>query len=112
MERREHAVGRLDEQHARVARVDRAEVAPQRVAGQLGDLAGHLDPGRPGADHDERQPGTAARLIVLEPARLEGSEKPRWHGDRALERLDLRRRDAPLVMAEVGVVPATGYAEP
>ena len=91
-----------------MARVDRAEVAPQRVAGQLGDLAGDLDPGRPGADHDERQPGTAARLVVVELGRLEGGEESRSHGDRALERLDLRGPVAPLVVAEVGVVRAAG----
>ena len=38
---------------ARVRGVDAAEVPAQRAAGQLGDLAGHLDAGRAGADHDE-----------------------------------------------------------
>ena len=33
-----------------------AEVAAQRVARELGDLPGHLDAGRAGADDDERQP--------------------------------------------------------
>ena len=91
-----------------MARVDRAEVAPQRVAGQLGDLAGHLDPGRPAADDDEGQPRTAAHLVVLELGRLEGRQEPCSHGDGALERLDLRGRVAPLVVAEVGVVRAAG----
>jgi hypothetical protein len=44
---------RFDEQHASLAWIDRAKVAAQRVARQLGDLAGHLDAGRPGADHDD-----------------------------------------------------------
>jgi hypothetical protein len=63
-ERRERVVSRLDEQHPRVARIDRAEVAPQLLAGRRGGLAGHLDQGRPGTDPDERQPGTAACLVV------------------------------------------------
>ena len=55
------------------ARVDRAKVAAQRVARQLGDLAGHLDAGRAGADDDERQPGAAPRGVVVELGRLEGA---------------------------------------
>ena len=46
----------LDEDDPGVGRVDRAEVAPQRVAGDFADRPGHLDPGRPAADDDERQP--------------------------------------------------------
>ena len=40
---------------AGVAGVDRAEVAREGAVRQLGDLAGHLHPGRAGSDHDERQ---------------------------------------------------------
>ena len=47
---------RLHEQDAGAPRVDDAEVAPQRVPRQLGDLSGHLDAGRPGADDDEGEP--------------------------------------------------------
>jgi hypothetical protein len=40
------------------------------------DLPGHLDPGRPVAGHDERQPRTAARLDVVELGRREGGKEP------------------------------------
>ena len=36
-------------------RVDRAEIARQRLAGELGHGTGHLDAGRPAADDDEGQ---------------------------------------------------------
>ena len=49
----------------------RPEVAPQRVAGELGNGAGHLHTGRPTAhDHDRKERGTAvwlrAALGILE----------------------------------------------
>ena len=68
---RQDAVGRLDEQDARRARVDRAEVAAQRVARDLGDLPGQLDARRPGADDDERQPRARALGIRLDLGGLE-----------------------------------------
>ena len=73
-EARQDAVGGFDEQHARRPWVDRTEVATQRVVCELGDLAGHLDAGRPGADDDEvSQLGAArgrSRLRRLERARM------------------------------------------
>ena len=54
--RRQHAVAALDEDHLRLARVDGAEVAAEGVVGDLGELAGELDAGRPGADDHEGQP--------------------------------------------------------
>ena len=57
---REDARARLDEDDARRPRVDPAEVAREGVARDLGERPRHLDPGRPAADHDERQPLPAA----------------------------------------------------
>ena len=102
----EHPVGGLDEQDAAAARVRGAEVARQRVAGELGDLAGHLDAGGTGADHHERQPLVAPLGIALELGGLEGGQDAAADGQRALERLHLGRMRAPLVVAEVGVVRA------
>jgi hypothetical protein len=66
-------VGRLDQQDPAVAGIDRAEVAAQGVAGQLGHLAGHLDAGRPGADDHEREQRPAALRVGLELGELEGA---------------------------------------
>ena len=41
---------RLDQDDARRARIDRAEVGGQRALGELGDGAGHLHAGGPAAD--------------------------------------------------------------
>ena len=59
------------------ARVDRAEVAAERVARELGDLAGHLDAGRAGADDDEGEPGRAPLGVGLD---LGGLERARGGG--------------------------------
>ena len=88
--------------------VDRAEVAPQGVAGELGDLAGHLDPGGPAptttnVSHAARRSGSRSSSAASNAPRM-----PRADGQRALERLDLRRRAPPLVVAEVRVARAAG----
>ena len=46
----------LEQEHARLARIDAAEVARQRVEGDLADGAGELDAGGAAADDDEGQP--------------------------------------------------------
>ena len=80
-----------------------AEVAAQRVAGGLGDLAGHLDAGRPGADHHERQPrrraarGRGSTLGGLEGRRGCGRG---WSARSRATSASARIR-GPLVVAEV-----------
>src|SRR5262249_48089917 len=56
-ERRQDAVGALQEQHAGAGRVNVAEVVAQRVPRQLGDGAGQFDARRAAADDDEGQQG-------------------------------------------------------
>ena len=52
----------------RVARgIDRAVLAPKRVDSELGDLPGHLDTRRPGADDHERQPRPACARLPAPP---------------------------------------------
>ena len=102
----EHAVGGLDEQDAAAAGIGGSEVAGQRVAGELGDLPGHLDAGGTGADDRERQPLAAPLGVFLELGGLERGQDLAAHGQRAFERLHLCRVFAPLVVAEVGVVRA------
>ena len=72
----EHAIGGLDEQDARRARVDRCGSRGEACRARLGDLARHLDPGRPGADDDERQParrGARGRARARPPRTPRGS---------------------------------------
>ena len=101
-------VDRLDQQHPSLARIHRAELAPQRVAGELPDLAGHLDTGRPAADHHEGEPRASPLLVRLELGGLERAQDLPAHRQRALQRLDLVRERLPLVVTEVGVVRAPG----
>ena len=72
-------------------------------AGELGDLPGHLDARRPGADDDERQKRIALRRVVLDLGSFERREDPVAQRERAVERLQLGRVQRPLVVAEVGV---------
>ena len=107
-EARQDTIGGLDEQDAGAARIDGAEVAPQRVPRQLGDLAGHLDAGGAGADDDEREPRVARRWVRLDLGGLEGGEEPAANGECTLERLDLGGVQPPFLVAEVRVVRAAG----
>ena len=104
----EDAVGHLHQQHSALARVHHPEVTTEGVPGELADLTGHLNPGRPGADHDEGEPGALALLVGLELGGLEGAQDLGAHVERALQRLHLVRVGLPLVVAEVGVARATG----
>jgi hypothetical protein len=85
--------------------------AGERLAGDLGDRAGHLDARRTAADHHEGQvlPLAIARWLALGP--LEGHEDaaPDRHG--VVERLQTRRVLGPGVVAEVGVGHARGDDE-
>ena len=88
-----------------VERVDDAEVAP-RVAGDLGDLPGHLDPGRARADDDERQQPVALGVVSGDLGGLEGAQDLRADVQRALQRLQLGGVLLPLRVAEVVVLRA------
>ena len=64
---------------------------PERLARELGDLPGHLDAGRAGADDDEGEPASPPLGIGLGLGRLEGDQDPVADLERAVERLQLRR---------------------
>ena len=53
--RRQHRGCGVEQDHPGPGGVDVAERAAQGVIGEFGDLPGHLDTGRAGADHDEGQ---------------------------------------------------------
>src|SRR5262249_46012897 len=99
-EARQYKIGGLDEQDASATGIDVAEVTPQRVPCQLGDLAGHLDAGGAGADDDEREPGVPRRCVWLALGGLEGGEESAANGECTLERLDLGGVQPPTLVAE------------
>ncbi len=75
--------------------------------GELGDLARHLDPGRPGAhDHEGQQvvDVVAARRAQL--GQLEGAEDPAPELERVVDALHAGRVLRELVVAEVGLARA------
>ena len=82
----EHARPGFDQQHARLARIDVAEVVAQRVPRDLGQRARELDARGPAADHREREAGIAAR-VIRRPPRLLRMPRARGGGSRT------RRRD-------------------
>ena len=75
---------------------------------ELGDLPGHLDAGRAGADDDEGEPAPPPLRVGLDLGGLERGEDAAADVERAGERLQLGRVRLPLVVAEVGVVRAAG----
>jgi hypothetical protein len=101
-------IGGLDEKDAGAPGIDGAEVAPQRVARQLRDLAGHLDAGGAGADDDEREPRVAFVCGRLCFGGLEGGEEPAAHRKCAFERLDLGGVHPPVLVAEIRILRAAG----
>ena len=67
----------LEQHHRGLAGIDVAEVAPQRVAPDLGDRARHLDAGRPAAHDDEGEVGVAAHRVGLPLGRSKASRTRR-----------------------------------
>ena len=102
-ERGQHPLTGLDEQHLRLPGVDHAELVA-RVAGDLGDLTGHLGTGRARThDHERQQPFTLGRVgdhLRL----LERLQDLRADVQRALERLELGGVLLPFRVAEVVVL--------
>ena len=98
----------LHQHHARIARIDAAEFAAQRVARDLGERAGELDAGRAAADDDEGEPGGALAPDRFALGVLEGGEDARADLERVVERLQAGRVRRPFVVAEVVVRGARG----
>ncbi len=102
------AVAGLDQHHARLARVDVAELAAQRVAREFGNGAGQFHAGRPAADDRQRQQRLALLRIGFPLGLLEGQQDAPPNGGGVLERLQPGRERLPFVMAEIGVAGAGG----
>ncbi len=90
-ESRQQALARFDQDDARAMRRDAAEVARHRSAGELGDRAGHFDPGRTAADDDEGQQRLAALGVGLGLGALERQQHLAADRERVLDRLEARR---------------------
>ena len=87
---------------ASLRRVERAEIAGEGVAGDLGERAGELDAGRAAADDDEGQ--RRRRSGVVARARPPRRRAGRGGGSRGRPRASSApAQRAPLVVAEVGV---------
>ena len=106
VERREQARRRLDQDDARGARIDRAEVRRQRAVRELRDGAGHLDAGRPAADDDEIQQPRALVRILLGLGLLEGEQDAAANVGRVIDGLQPGRGGGPVVVTEIGVLRA------
>src|SRR5438309_11823497 len=63
--RRDQAIATLDQQNPGAGRVDPAVIGPEGTAGQLLELAGHLDPGRTPPDYDKAHEGPAGLVVPL-----------------------------------------------
>ena len=106
IERREQARRRLDQDDARRARIDRAEILGERAVGQLGDRARHLDAGRAAADDDEVQQPRALGRVGLGLGLLEGEQDAAADVGRVVDGLQAGRERRPVVVAEIGVLRA------
>jgi len=100
-ERGQHRVERVDQDDPRLLRVDVAELPRQVPVRQLGDLTGHLDPGRSGADHHERQPPLDRGRVGLQLGELERAEDPATQLQRVVDALHARRELGKAVVAEI-----------
>jgi hypothetical protein len=99
-------------QHARPAfqqddfgagRVDVAEFAGQRVAGNLGHRAGHFHARGATTDHHKIQPRGAAGQVGLFLGRLKRQQDAPADFKRIVQRLQARRMRSPVVAAKVAV---------
>ena len=106
IERRQQARRRLDQNDARAARIDRAEIRRERAVGKLRDGAGHLDAGRAAADDDEIQQPRALGRIGLGLGLLEGEQDAAADVGRVVDGLQAGRERRPVVVAEIGVLRA------
>ena len=88
-----------------------AELAGEAAVGQLADLPGQLDAGRPATDDDEGHPEPLERGVARRLGDLESpvDPAPELHG--VVDRLHPRRDQRELVMAEVGLAGAGGDDE-
>ena len=86
-----------------------AKITRQRLPRDLGQRAGHLDPGRAAADDDKGQQLLTSLRIRLAFCMHEREEHTAADGQGILERLESRGERMPFVVAEVRVGRAAGH---
>lgn len=91
---------------ARLGRVDVAELALERVGGELADLSGHLHAGRTGAYDDEGQELLDRSRVGLDLGQLEGAENARAQLEGVVDGLHTGGEHGEVVIAEVGLARA------
>ncbi len=91
--------------------LERAELPPQAARGQLPDLAGQFDPGRPGTDHDDGQPVLLFGRVGDHLGHLEGAEDAPPQLEGVVEGLHARGEEGELVVPEVRLGHPGGHDE-
>ena len=86
-----------------LGRVDIAELALERVRGELADLSGHLDAGGTRAHDDEGQELIDRSRVGLDLGQLEGAENARAQLEGVVDGLHAGRKHREVVVAEVGL---------
>ena len=102
-ERAEHRGCSVEQDHPSLGCVDPPEVSAQGPVRQLGDLPGHLHPGRPGADDHEGQPLLSIDRVLAELGQLERAEDPAAQLQCIVDALHARGELGELVISEVGL---------
>ena len=108
VERWQDARTRLDQDHARLPRIDAAEIARQRVAAHLADRTGQLHAGRAAADDDEREMATTRLDALIALRGLERFEHATADLGGLRQRLQSGRVRLPFFVTEVRVLRAAG----
>ena len=99
----QHAWPGLDEQDARLARIDVAKVAGQRMPRDFRERAREFRARGSGADHGERQAGIALGRIGRGFRLFESGQHAAPDQERVVERLEPGGKLLPLIVSEVGV---------
>ncbi len=102
-QRREQSRPGLDEHHICLGRIDPSEIVTQRVARDLGNRSGHLDPGRAAPDDDEGQQPDLLVAIRGKLRLLERQQNPLADHGCIGDPLQSGREPRPFLVAEIGV---------
>src|SRR5438270_5618463 len=93
-------------------RSDRAEVAGDRLARELGDCTGHLHSRRAAADDDESKQGVSPLEVPFGLRSLERDKDAATNRGGVLDALDTWCVRRPIVATEIGMPGAGGEDEP
>ena len=99
-------LGAVHQDDASLRRIDVAELALQRVRGELADLSRHLHARRARAHDDEGEELAHQSRIGLDLRQLKRAENTRAQLERVIDGLHARREHREVVVAEVGLARA------